>query len=66
MAENRVINYAAPGAHVGIQADEIVITDGLNISMPSDHGSRGSGPGRTEGAQQGQGNVAGNGDVIGV
>ena len=37
--KNHVTNYAAPGAKVGLQADDVVITGGLFIGM----GSRGTG-----------------------
>jgi hypothetical protein len=50
MARN--FNYAAPGAKVGVQADNVVITGGIVID--------------DDGIRLGGRNVAGDGDVIAV
>ncbi len=62
MSRSKVVNYAADGARVGVQAD--VVTGGVSVTMS---GGRGGWPGGVPGAVQcGPGNYAGGGDVIAV
>ena len=70
--KNRVTNYAAPGAKVGLQADDVVITGGLFIGMGGGSRSTGGKSGRVDvdaliadaAAQGGTVNVARGNDTV--
>lgn len=60
-------NHAEGNAKVGMQVDgDVVITGGLNVSMPAGGHHRADGDDRTRDPEEGTGNTARGSDVVAV